>query len=139
MKSLIVEDNLTEQRLLEVLLRPIGDCDIARDGQKALASYAAAVFSGKPYDLICLDINMPNGDGFGVLEAIRDQEMKRGVLLGEGVKIIMTTTLADSPNVMHAFRDQCDGYLVKPVSRKRLFEQLMRLNLLRLCTPGTRR
>jgi two-component system, chemotaxis family, chemotaxis protein CheY len=136
MKTLIVKDNLTAQRLLDIHLRPLGDCDLAMDGQQAMLCYYAAVKSGKPYKLICLDIQLPDLDGFGVLEKIREEEALRGILLGNGVKIIMTTSYADSPHVMQAFRERCDGYLVKPVSRKCLLELLLQLDLLKFCASG---
>jgi len=130
MKTLIVEDNLTESLLLQILLRPQGHCDAVSDGHEALRLVSAAEAAGQPYDLICLDIAMPRMDGQAVLQAIRAAETGRGVLLGHGVKVIMTTSHGDPPNVLHAFREQCDGYLLKPVSRDKLLKLLTELHLL---------
>jgi two-component system chemotaxis response regulator CheY len=42
-------------------------------------------------------------------------------------KIIMTTALNDSKDILSSFRDECDGYLVKPIKKqdiKKLFDML---------------
>jgi len=127
MRSLIVEDNPTERRLLEILLAPYGDCALVANGPAGLQAFSAAEFL--PYDLICLDIQMPGMDGQNVLKAIRAIEAGRGVLAGHGVKIIMTTMLGDGSNVMQAFREFCDGYLVKPVDCRKLEKLLVELAL----------
>ncbi|HMK65399.1 MAG TPA: response regulator, partial [Thermodesulfobacteriota bacterium] len=75
----------------------------------------------KPYDLICLDIMMPEMDGQELLKKICSAESDMGV---PEVKIIMTTALDDSKNIMTAFRNQCEAYLVKPIRREKVEEQL---------------
>ena len=129
MRTLVVEDDFVSRTLLQRLLAPWGEAHVAVDGQEAVEAFGLAVEEGRPYDLVCLDIIMPKMDGQAVLKAIRAIEDREGVLLGRGVKIVMTTMLDDSGNVMGAFREQCDGYLVKPVTKQKLTDQLHTLGM----------
>jgi two-component system, chemotaxis family, chemotaxis protein CheY len=130
MKTLIAEDDFVSGATLRKLLNAYGLCDLAENGEDAEAAFQKALADGEPYDLVCLDIMMPKMDGHEVLASIRATEDDRGILLGDGAKIIMTTALGDAKNVMSAFRDQCDAYLVKPVSKAALVERLSALGLM---------
>ena len=129
MRSLVVEDNFICRKTLSLLLRQYGECDIATDGLEALEAVRIALDEDIIYDLICLDIQMPNLDGHACLKGIRDQEQQAGILLGYGSKVIMTTAQNDKVNVMAAFRENADGYLVKPVTRKPLVEIMDKLGV----------
>ena len=80
---------------------------------------------GQPFDLICLDINMPDVDGHETLRRIRKLEATFGFLPGQRASRILMSTATRAPeDVVGAFREQCDAYLVKPVSAESLFTQL---------------
>jgi hypothetical protein len=49
---------------------------------------------------------MPNLDGQAVLRGLRGAEEQLGLTVGEGAKVVMTTCLKDSQNMMTAFREQ---------------------------------
>jgi two-component system chemotaxis response regulator CheY len=138
MRTLIVEDEFTSRRLLQKILEPYGEVDIASDGQEAVEAFGLALNENRPYDLICLDIMMPKMDGQEALKEFRHIEDGLGIHGLDGVKILMTTVLKDPQNVMAAFRSQCEGYLVKPIRRDRLHEQLLKLGLVESGTsvPG---
>lgn len=122
MKALIVEDDFTSRLVLQGMLAEYGASHVAVNGREALAAIATALRSGEPYDLVCLDIMMPELDGQATLRELRAAEHAAGTF--EGAKVLMTTALRDSKNVMDAFREQCDGYLVKPIDRARLRQYL---------------
>jgi len=124
MKILVAEDDFSSRILLQKLLESYGEVHVAINGREALDAFEAAETAGAPYDLVCLDIMMPEMDGQDVLQSIRNSEASRGVRVGEGVKVLMTTALRDSRNILKAFREQCDGYLVKPIDRTKLAERL---------------
>ena len=132
MKCLVVEDDFAARKLLQVYLSDYGDCDIAIDGSEAVKAFKNALNEDCPYDLICLDIMMPNMNGHEALEAIRKIESDRGIGGLDGVKIIMTTALGDSKNVMGAFRKGCEAYIVKPVDKKKLIDEAKNLGVLSL-------
>ena len=129
MKTLIVEDDFTCRVLLQSLLAPYGECHVAVDGKEALDAYNLAWKAGEPYDLICLDIMMPEMDGQGVLREIRNHEESWDIRSHRGATIIMTTALDDVGNVMSAFDGLCDGYLVKPIEREKLEKMLEQFEL----------
>lgn len=130
MRTLIVEDDFTSRFLLQELLRGYGCCHVAVNGREAVEAVKAALRRGEPYDLICLDIMMPEVDGQQALREIRALEEGAGSASGYNVKIIMTTGLSDKVNVMQAFREQCDGYLVKPIDRRKLVDYLRQFGLI---------
>lgn len=126
----MVEDDFTSRLLLQKFLSPLGESHVSVDGEEALAAVKTDLASSNPYHLICLDIMMPKLDGQDALRGLRQLEEAHGISLGNGAKVIMMTCLKDSENVMTAFREQCDAYIVKPVARAKLLDQLHRLGLL---------
>lgn len=128
-KCLIVEDDLAARKLLQIHLSDWGQCDSAVNGCEALAAFRQALDTDCPYDLVCLDIMMPEMDGHQTLRAIRQLEEESGIFGLDGVKVIMTTALGDSKNVFSAFREGCEAYVVKPVRKPVLFEEMARLGL----------
>jgi two-component system chemotaxis response regulator CheY len=129
-RVLVVEDDFTCRLVLQKFLAPFGESHVAVDGEEALAAVRLALEAQEPYQLICLDIMMPKLDGQATLHALRQIEETHGVPLGKGAKVVMTTCLKDNRNIMEAFRGQCDGYVIKPIARAKLLEQLVRLGLL---------
>lgn len=130
MKILIVEDDFASRKLLGEFLLPYGVCELAANGREGLEAYKSALSEEKPYDLVCLDIMMPEMNGHEVLAAIRDHEKSIGVGGRDSVKILMTTAVTDPKNILKAFNSQCEGYMLKPISRKKLVAQLEALGLL---------
>ena len=130
MKTLIVEDNFTIALLLQELLKSYGPSDIVGNGKEAVAAVRNAFFTADPYDLICLDIMMPEMDGHEALRQIRDQEEALGILSTNGVKIVMISALDDVHNIMAAYYSLCDAYLTKPIIKAKLLEELRKLGLI---------
>ncbi len=126
-KFLIVDDDPACRRLLKTILSPYAECDLAFDGGEAIDAVRLALEDGQPYDLICLDIMMPGTDGHEALEAIRQLERRSGIAGSDGVKIIMTTALADSKHCIRSFREGCESYVTKPVCADKLLEQVRSL------------
>jgi two-component system chemotaxis response regulator CheY len=130
MKTLIVEDDFTSRLLLHEVLKRYGAVHIAVNGREAVEAARAARDGGEPYDLICLDIMMPEMDGYAALREVRAGEEARGILSSHGVKIIMTTALHQVKNVVEAFHGLCDAYLFKPIDGTKLVAQLHELRLI---------
>ena len=83
-----------------------------------------------PYDLVCLDIMMPNLDGYQALKAIRDIEESRNIPEEEQAKIIMTTALNEGANVNKAFDLGCVAYAGKPIDQTKFENVLRKLELI---------
>ncbi|MBK7455781.1 MAG: response regulator [Anaerolineales bacterium] len=130
MKSLIVEDDFASRLLMQNFLLPHGESHVAINGKEAITAFSIAINSSEPYQLVCLDIMMPEMDGQTALKEIRTIEESRGIMLGDGVKIIMTTALSDIDNKIKAVNEFCDGYLVKPIDRSKLLELIRSFGLI---------
>ena len=130
MKILIVEDDSSSQILLQTFLAEHGTCNLAANGQEAVEAIEQAIVTGQPYDLVCMDIMMPQMDGLEALRKIRQTEFKhyeKGLVAS---KVIMTTAKDMAKDITSAFKAGCEAYITKPISKKELFEQIQILGLL---------
>lgn len=122
-KILIVDDEQDILDLLSELLKHKGYAtETALDGIEALGHISLAHSNHSPFDLILLDIQMPKMDGMEVLDSIRKEEEKRGILIGKGTPIIMLT--AKEREVVSSFHKGCDAFIAKPFDHKALLEQI---------------
>ena len=101
---LVVDDNEMNRDMLSRRLKKVGySIDIAIDGIQALEK-----ISRFKYDLVLLDIMMPNKDGFEVLEELKaNNDLKH-------IPVIMLTALNDRENIVKANELGAVDYLVKP-------------------------
>lgn len=130
LRTLIVEDDFTSRLLLQELLKGYGPSHVAVNGREAVEAVRAALEAQDPYDLICLDIMMPEMDGQQALREIRNLEEARGVMPSNRARVVMTTALSDLKNVSNAYHSLCDAYLTKPIEKVRLLEELRRQDLI---------
>ena len=130
MKTLIVEDEFVSRLLLQEILKKYGPIHIAANGREAVEATRAALEAHDQYDLICLDVMMPEMDGYEALKQIRGLEEERGILSSAGSKISMTTALHEVKNVVEAFRGLCDAFLFKPIDKLKLLERLRTFRLI---------
>ncbi|MDD2365277.1 MAG: response regulator [Desulfuromonadaceae bacterium] len=131
MKCLIAEDHLLSRRILKELLSTQFDCDIAVNGQEAIDSFRLAHEAKRPYDAVFMDIMMPVVDGMEALQSIRAMERKMEIPHSLAVKVIMTTALDDPHTVIRSFNEcEADAYIVKPISRHKLANELRKLKLM---------
>ena len=77
-----------------------------------------------------MDIRMPNTDGKEALRKIRQIENELGIQDEEKVTVIMTTALDDAEAVVESYQEGATAYLVKPITKKKLVEELLRLDLI---------
>lgn len=129
LKILVVDDDFFSRTLLGELLHPYGTTHFAASGKEALDAVQASLKTGELYHLICLDIVMPELNGQMVLKQIRNLETEAGISHEKIARIIMTSALHDGANILGAFRENCDGYLVKPFDEKQLRQLLTDFNL----------
>ena len=131
MKSLIVEDDFTSRKLMQIYLSELGECDVAVNGKEAVEAVSEALNDKKPYDLICLDIMMPEMDGIEALEEIRKIEKENGIEGLCGVKVIMTTAKGRPEDILGAFKTGCEAYLVKPIKKAALNAEIEKLGFIK--------
>ncbi len=127
MKILVVDDDLINRKFLCAMLLGFGEIDPASSGFEAIDFVKKGLKMGELYDLIFLDIMMPDLDGIETLQEIRKVEEDNGIQIGNGSKIIMATALAEKQDVLQAFAKGCEYYLIKPIQQEKLFELLNEL------------
>ena len=130
MKTLIVDDNYASRKLLKAYLESYGPCTTANDGREGLEAFLQNFDQGAPFDLVCLDIMMPEMDGREVLRHLREGERTRGVPQAEQVKVVMTTALDDRKDIIESFNEGCEGYIIKPIEGAQLTKVLVQLGLI---------
>jgi PAS domain S-box-containing protein len=116
-RILLAEDNTTNQHVALAMLRKLGlSADAVANGAEALSALKSI-----PYDVVLMDVQMPEMDGFEATRRIRSGE---GVVINSAVPIIAMTA-----NAMQGDRDAClesgmDDYVTKPITRQALSEVL---------------
>jgi two-component system chemotaxis response regulator CheY len=89
-----------------------------------LSAVLAALEAGRGFELICLDIMMPQMDGQEVLSRIIEMEQCAGIAAEDRAKIMMTTALGDRRNLNEAGEHECDAYLVKPIDKGKILGKI---------------
>jgi two-component system sensor histidine kinase/response regulator len=121
-KVLIVDDNRTNRRILEGLVKLWGMNPTATsDAEKALIELSAARDANDPYDLILTDMHMPKMDGFGLVEHIKEQpELSTAT-------IMMLTSGGQRGDAARCGELGIAAYLLKPVRQGELREAIARV------------
>lgn len=116
MKLLLVEDNESILLGLEYLMQEEGyETDVARSYAEAMERY-----NGAAYDLVLLDINLPDGDGYELC-----RQMKRS----QDVPVIFLTAREEEEDVVQGFELGADDYIQKPFRNRELISRIQ--NVLR--------
>ncbi len=130
MRALIVEDEFLSRKVLRSFLMSLFDVEIVVNGKEAVDAFRMGHEENHPYDLILMDIMMPEVDGIEALQKIRELENERN--WRPRVNVIMTTALDDPQTVLKTFYDgEASGYIVKPVAKEKLYRELEKLGLLK--------
>lgn len=127
MRILIVDDHFANRLVLQAALSPYGQCHVAVNGVEAVDAVDAALDAGEPYDLICMDILMPEMDGHRATARIRGEEEARGIPWEQRSRIVMVTAVDSIRQVMASFRNLCDAYLTKPIEPATVHAELAKL------------
>jgi two-component system chemotaxis response regulator CheY len=130
MKTLILEDDYVGRVILQRMLLQYGDVHTAATGMDALKMFMAAHDEHAPYDVIFLDLMVPEMSGHAVLREIRTYEQQNGINDEHVVRIIMVTALSDRETVVKAIKDGCDAYIVKPLKAGNVREHLKKFGLI---------
>ncbi|MGA3133495.1 MAG: Hpt domain-containing protein [Terracidiphilus sp.] len=129
-RMLLVEDDFASRLLLQKFLSRYGECHIAVNGREAVDAVRSALDSGERYDLICMDILMPEMDGREAVRQVRALEEAIGIRSTYGTRIFMTTTVNEVKEVILCFKELCDAYLMKPIDLGQLSDHMRSYQLI---------
>ncbi len=130
MKILVAEDDFASRKMMKRFLEPYGEVDVVVDGEEAVEAFKLSWDEHAPYSVIFMDIMMPKMDGHEAIRQIRAYEQLLSVTPVDEVKIVMATVLEDPKNVIEAYyKSGATSYLVKPIDRERLRDELARLGI----------
>lgn len=129
MKSLVVDDELVSRKKMIKILALFGSCDSVKNGKAALSVVKTTMEKNQTYDLITLDVSMPDINGTKVLDKIREMESDKGILKENRTKVLMVTSHSDVTTVK-ACLGKCDGYVVKPFDKPLMVEKMTKINLI---------
>ena len=127
MRSLVIDDEFIALSKMVSLLEPLGPCDAATNGAQALEMFGRAIKEGCLYDLITVDINMPDMNGISLLARFRAEERMRRCV---GSRKIVVSADSSSATIRAALMNECDEFIVKPIKRDVLMGKLAHLQLL---------
>jgi len=157
-KILIVDDSSTMRRIIKNVLKKLGfDPNNFIEAENGKVAWEIWQKEKGNIDLILLDWNMPEMNGYDFLKAVRADEVASGILgskdekvkikgkdgsvkemskfiydikKGKGVKIIMVTTEGGKKEVLKAVQAGVNSYIVKPFTQEKIEEKLKQLKML---------
>ncbi|MBU1168428.1 MAG: response regulator [Proteobacteria bacterium] len=127
MRILVVDDDMVSRKKMEKILQEFGECFLVESGQDAIKVFTEAWAMGIPFDLITLDIGMPDISGIDVLKHIRQIEKDKAIAKDKLSQIMMVTSHADQEVVVGSLNAGCNTYIVKPFERGRVLEKVENL------------
>jgi two-component system sensor histidine kinase/response regulator len=121
-RVLVVDDNRTNRRILDGMLRQWGmKPTCVEDGHQALAELSAALKTSQPYALILTDLHMPGMDGFSLVERIRQQPELSAAI------IMMLTSARHREDAERSMQLGVAAHLPKPVRQSELHQAIARI------------
>lgn len=119
LKILLAEDNLTNQKLATLTLKQMGyKAEIANNGAEALSA-----IKREDFDLVLMDVQMPEMDGLEATRQIRAHQEAQG---GHRTRIVAMTANATAADKEKCFQAGMDDYVSKPVRPEALQRALVR-------------
>jgi two-component system, chemotaxis family, chemotaxis protein CheY len=118
LRFLVVDDFSTMRRIVRGLLKEMSchNSEEAEDGEAALAMLKTGKF-----DFVITDVNMPNMNGFELLEAIKMDSSLRHI------PVLMITAETTPEDLRRAYKNGASGYMEKPFTRAMLEERIQRI------------
>jgi len=124
LRILIVEDEENTSELYKNILAGKGECVVVRKGQEAIDAFNRSIVQNMRFDLILLDVSLPDITGLDVLEIIREKEKRQDIKKDKMIPVLMITGKAEKELILKAISLHCAGYIIKPVDRTMLLEKI---------------
>ncbi|MCU7861681.1 MAG: response regulator [Candidatus Thiodiazotropha sp. (ex Lucinoma kastoroae)] len=121
----VIEDEFAARTKMVAMLSQYGKCGYAESGVKAINRIKTAIQNQHYFDLITIDIQLPDYNGIDLLADILAEEARGEVC----AKKIMVTASSTPENVSRAAHNRCDDFLVKPIKKAVLHNRLIKLGI----------
>lgn len=115
-RTLIVDDELVSREKLRTIMERHGECVTAANGVEAMLQFVEAWEAWRPFDLIMLDIGLPDRTGKELLQEMRRMEAEHGVAEHHRARIAIVTSATERSTVAECVAAGCDDYIIKPIS-----------------------
>jgi two-component system, sensor histidine kinase and response regulator len=120
LRILGVDDNATNRMILCKMLENQGSrISIANGGKEALAMLRTAARTDDPFQVVLLDMQMPEMDGEETLKAIKDDPEI------QSVRVVILTSMGQRGDATRLEKLGCSGYLLKPIRQAQLCEAIL--------------
>ena len=134
LRFLIVEDDVVAREFLKSFLSKFGKCDTVKDGLEAVLAFSESYHEEPPvpYDLVCIDINMPRMSGLLCSRTIRGIEQEQNPSSNfPKTQIIITSAVNDTSYILKACNESgADHYFVKPLDLTRITNKMVKFGLI---------
>jgi len=124
MKILLAEDEPISRFRIVKMLEGVGPIESFENGTDALAAFVKSFEEGAPFDMLILDVSMPEMDGIELLKKIRAFEKQRR---RQQTKVLMLTSHADKDTVISCYVAGCDDYAVKPFKKSVVIQKMEKM------------
>lgn len=130
-KTLIIDDHHTSIAILEMMLADHCECSVATSGAKGIELFEQAYKENEPFQVVLLDIIMPEMDGVETLKKLRKIERPfLTIPLYQGqdrrARIIMQTSSENPKHLVDSYlQGKCNGFINKPYSREEIIEKVL--------------
>jgi len=135
LKILVIDDDSYSRKTLEQILFNFGICHIVSSKEDAINLFKTSLENDEAFDLVTLDIVMNKIDGQEIIRSIRQEEKDRNIIGFSKSKIMVTSTLESYENISSFFREGSDSYIVKPVTKEKILNELKRLAFIEELKP----
>lgn len=127
MKILVADDEMVSRSKLQTIMSRFGRCKAVAGGNKAVWEFENAWEAEDSYDLVMLDISMPDLAGPEVLARIRSFERTGKVPESRRAVVVMVTSHAERDHIVSCLQRGCNDYIVKPFSMETIRHKMSRL------------
>ena len=132
-KILIVDDSASMRESFTAMLGSLAECHLAVNGREAVDLIRQARGKGENFDIVIMDIIMPEMDGLTAVKEIRKFESETGWSGQETLTIIIVTTIKDPSRILMAqYECGADAYITKPFDEETVLQTLSNNGLRRI-------
>jgi len=119
LKVLVVDDSAANRMMLTRIMENLGSQVYAiAEGRLAVPLLIESVLEHDPYNLVLLDMQMPEMDGKATLQAIREESLLKGV------KVVILTSLGHQTDPERLLEMGCSACIYKPIKQTQLFDAI---------------